>query len=176
MTLAFPVGVVAYATHLPNHPWMATEIRPAWMGAWRTFLEAHARVTDALAAELEDETGLPLSWYDVLVQLTEAPEHRLRMQDLARAVLLSKSGLTRLVDRMVAAGLVAREPCLDDRRGTFVCLLPEGTARLDGASPVHMRGVSQHFTSHLSEEDARELQSLLARVLHPEPAAVAAAP
>jgi DNA-binding MarR family transcriptional regulator len=153
---------------------MATDIPAAWMGAWRTFLEAHARVTDALAAELEDETGLPLSWYDVLVQLTEAPDQKLRMQELARAVLLSKSGLTRLVDRMVAEGLVAREPCLDDRRGTFVCLLPAGTARLDGASPVHMRGISQHFTSHLTEADARQLRDLLARVLEAEREPVAA--
>jgi DNA-binding MarR family transcriptional regulator len=152
---------------------MATDIAPAWMGAWRTFLEAHARVTDTLSAELEDETGLPLSWYDVLVQLTEAPGQRLRMQDLARAVLLSKSGLTRLVDRMVSAGLVAREPCLDDRRGTFVCLLPAGTARLDGASPVHMRGIAQYFTSHLSEEEARRLQELLGRVARPQRPALA---
>ncbi|MEX0784477.1 MAG: MarR family transcriptional regulator [Dehalococcoidia bacterium] len=144
---------------------MATDISPARMGAWRSFLVAHARVTDALAAELEAETSLPLTWYDVLVQLTEAEDKRLRMQDLARAVLLSKSGLTRLVDRMMASGLVTREPCLDDRRGTFVCLADAGRDRLDGASPIHMRGISQHFTSHLSEDEARQLHALLDRIV-----------
>jgi DNA-binding MarR family transcriptional regulator len=144
---------------------MPTDISRARMSAWRSFLEAHARVTDALATELETETGLPLTWYDVLVQLTEAPEHRLRMQDLARAVLLSKSGLTRLVDRMGAAGLVTREPCLDDRRGTFVCLADAGTERLDGASPVHLRGIAEHFTGHFSEVEARQLHDLLGRVV-----------
>src|SRR5512134_3413797 len=103
---------------------MTAEISPERMAAWRTFLVAHARVTDVLASELEAEGGLPLTWYDVLVQLSEAPDNRLRMQELARAVLLSKSGLTRLVDRMTSGGLVTREPCLDDRRGTFVCLSP----------------------------------------------------
>jgi DNA-binding MarR family transcriptional regulator len=142
-----------------------TEISQARMRAWRAFLVAHARVTDTLAAELEAETGLPLTWYDVLVQLSEAEDNRLRMQDLARAVLLSKSGLTRLVDRMAADGLVTREPCLDDRRGTFVCLSPAGRRRLDGASPIHLRGISQHFTSHLTEAEAKELFTLLDRIV-----------
>ena len=144
---------------------MATEISAARMGAWRSFLEAHARVTDALAAELEAETALPLTWYDVLVQLSEADDHKLRMQDLARAVLLSKSGLTRLVDRMTTAGLVSREPCLDDRRGTFVLLAPAGRQRLDGVSPVHLRGIAEHFTSHLSDDEARQMHALLSRIL-----------
>lgn len=135
------------------------------MAAWRSFLVAHARVTDELASELDSETKLPLTWYDVLVQLSEAPAHKLRMQDLARAVLLSKSGLTRLVDRMALAGLVTREPCLDDRRGTFVCMAPEGRARLDGASPIHLRGIAEHFTNHLSPEDASALHRILTQVI-----------
>jgi DNA-binding MarR family transcriptional regulator len=146
-------------------PRMGSGISATRMRAWRSFLEAHARVTDALAAELEAETSLPLTWYDVLVQLSEADDNRLRMQDLARAVLLSKSGLTRLVDRMTADGLVTREPCLDDRRGTFVCLSPAGRERLDGASPVHLRGIAEHFTSHLNEQEARELHAFLDRIL-----------
>lgn len=157
--------IVADATHPSIIPDVPASISPARMSAWRSFLVAHARVTDTLAAELEAETGLPLTWYDVLVQLTEAPEHRLRMQELAHAVLLSKSGLTRLVDRMAAAGLVTREPCLDDRRGTFVCLAKAGTDRLDGASPVHLRGIAEHFTAHLSEPEARQLHGLLGRIV-----------
>ena len=79
------------------------------MRAWRLFLEVHARVVNRLELELRDETGMPLTWYDVLVQLSEAPGHKLRMQELARRVLISKSGLTRLVDRLCAAGYVERE-------------------------------------------------------------------
>ena len=141
------------------------------MRAWRAFLVAHARVTDTLATELEAETKLPLTWYDVLVQLSEADENKLRMQDLARAVLLSKSGLTRLVDRMASDGLVTREPCLDDRRGTFVCLSPAGRKRLDGASPTHLRGIAEHFTSYLTEAEAKTLHALLDRIVQAESAA-----
>jgi DNA-binding MarR family transcriptional regulator len=149
----------------------SVQISDGRMRAWRSFLEAHARVIDVLTAELESERDLPLTWYDVLVQLSEAPDNKLRMQDLARAVLLSKSGLTRLVDRMTSDGLVTREPCLDDRRGTFVCLSPAGRARLDGASPIHLRGVEEYFTRHLTEEEAREMATLLGRVLNQLPAA-----
>ncbi len=81
------------------------------MAAWRAFLTAHARLTDELARELRDRVGLPLTWYDVLVQLSEADDRRLRMQDLAGRVVLSKSGLTRLIDRMEREGLVSRSPC-----------------------------------------------------------------
>jgi DNA-binding MarR family transcriptional regulator len=134
------------------------------MAAWRSFLVAHARVLEVLADELEAECGLPLTWYDVLVQLEEAPDHRLRMQELARAVLLSKSGLTRLVDRMGTAGLVGREPCPDDRRGTFVVLTGAGIERLHSAAPTHMRGVIEHFTGQLTEEEAVTLGDVLGRI------------
>lgn len=144
---------------------MARDISPARMAAWRSFLTAHARVIDALTTELEAEQDLPLSWYDVLVQLDEAEDNRLRMQELANLILLSKSGLTRLVDRMTAEGLVSREPCPDDRRGTFVVLTDAGVRRLHEAAPIHLRGVAEHFTDHLTDEDARELAVLMNRIL-----------
>jgi DNA-binding MarR family transcriptional regulator len=131
------------------------------MEAWRAFLTAHARVTEILEEELQREAGLALSWYDVLLQLREAEGHRLRMTDLAGAVLLSKSGLTRLVDRMCAAGLVERSADSEDRRGRWVTLTPAGRTRLRDAAPVHLRGVSEHFTGLLSESEA----SVLARAL-----------
>ena len=99
------------------------------LAVWREFLEAHAIVVGALEAELDAERDLPLAWYDVLVSLAEAPERRLRMQDLAGRVLFSRSGLTRLLDRMVSAGLVRRERCDDDRRGTFAVLTAAGSRR-----------------------------------------------
>ncbi|MGE3076564.1 MAG: MarR family winged helix-turn-helix transcriptional regulator [Dehalococcoidia bacterium] len=134
------------------------------MAAWRAFLTAHARVTELLEAELQHERDLPLSWYDVLLQLSEAEGRKLRMTDLAGAVLLSKSGLTRLVDKMCAAGLVSRAPDESDRRGRWVSLTPAGQARLRAAAPVHLRGVAQHFTSHLSPERAQLLAETLTEI------------
>jgi len=135
------------------------------MTAWHTFLVAHARVIERLEAELQRELGLSLSWYDVLVQLHEAPGDRLRMTDLAGAVLLSKSGLTRLVDRMNADGLVERCPDPGDRRGTLVQLTPAGLERLRAAAPIHLRGVQQHFGEHLSAVEARGLAAALSKVV-----------
>jgi DNA-binding MarR family transcriptional regulator len=109
---------------------------PAQLSAWRRLLEAHATVTELLEHELVAERGLPLSRYDVLLNLAEAPEGRLRMQELSASVLLSKSGLSRLVDRMVEAGLVRRERCQDDRRGWFAVLTDQGRpGRAAGAGP-----------------------------------------
>jgi DNA-binding MarR family transcriptional regulator len=138
------------------------------LAAWRAFLEAHAVVVGALEAELDAERDLPLAWYDVLVSLAEAPDRRLRMQDLASRVLFSRSGLTRLLDRMVGAGLVRRERCDDDRRGTFAVLTAAGARRLKDASGVHLRGVRQHFDRHLTDTDVRALHHALRKVLDGE--------
>ncbi|HQW51436.1 MAG TPA: MarR family transcriptional regulator [Tepidiformaceae bacterium] len=135
-----------------------------YMEAWRAFLEAHAHVARLLEAELDAEKSLPLSWYDVLVQLEEAEGHRLRMTELAARVLLSKSGLTRLVDRMCAAGLVSRSADDSDRRGRWVSLEPAGIARLHDAAPVHMRGIQAHFARHLDGGEAAALAAVLRRI------------
>lgn len=124
---------------------------------WRLFLEAHAVVTDALERELRVEEDLPLAFYDVLVQLHEAPDRRHRMQDLAAAVLLSKSGLTRLVDRMQAEGLVERVRGDADRRVTWAVLTERGVRRLRETAPSHLRSVERHFLAHL---DASALPTL----------------
>lgn len=135
------------------------------LAVWRQFLEAHAVVVGALEAELDEARGLPLAWYDVLVALQETPDHRLRMQDLARRVLFSRSGLTRLVDRMVDAGYVARERCADDRRGTYAVLTGVGAQCLRDASGVHLRGVRDHFARHLDADDVAALSAALGRIL-----------
>jgi DNA-binding MarR family transcriptional regulator len=134
------------------------------IAAWRAFLIAHARVTATLERELMAERGMPLAWYDVLVQLSEAEGAKLRMHDLARLIVLSRAGLTRLVDRMAAARLVERAPCADDRRGVFVAMTPAGRAALDAASPVHLRGVQEHFTRRLSAAQLASLRESLERV------------
>jgi DNA-binding MarR family transcriptional regulator len=137
---------------------------PGHLAAWRALLETHAAVTELLARELVAERGLPLSRYDVLLNLAEAPGGRLRMQELSESVLLSKSGLSRLVDRMEEAGLVRRERCEDDRRGWFTVLTERGRSALRRAAPIHLRGIQEHFARHLDGEEARVLATVLARV------------
>lgn len=145
---------------LPAH----TSVPPRQLAAWRAFLEAHARTVEVLTRELRDAEDLPLTWYDVLVQLNEAPERRLRMQELADAVVLSKSGVTRLIDRMERDGLVHRSRCPDDRRGTYAELTPAGLARLRDSAPTHLEGVRAHFSAHLDDEEAATLERLLTRL------------
>ena len=140
-------------------------VAPERLAVWRQFLEVHAVVGGALEFELDEARGLPLAWYDVLVSLQEAPDRRLRMQDLARRVLFSRSGLTRLVDRMVDAGYVTRERCEDDRRGMFAVLTPAGATCLRDASGVHLRGVRDHFDRHLDDVDVVALRRAFAKVL-----------
>lgn len=134
------------------------------IGVWRSFLRAHARVVTELEAELSTQAGLPLSWYDVLLQLAEAPNRRLRMAELAERVLLSRSGLTRLVDRLQAAGLVRREADPNDARGTFTVLTDAGLGRLRAAAPVHLSGIQQRWLSHFSDDELLQLGELLARI------------
>lgn len=138
--------------------------------AWRAFLECHARVTARLAADLEGECGLPLPWYDVLVQLSEAEAGTLRMAELAGAVLLSRSGLTRLVDRMEREGLVERLPDEFDRRGVCVAMTPAGRDALRRSAPVHLAGVERYFAGALSAADARALQDVMTRISSQLPA------
>src|SRR5438105_5022694 len=97
---------------------------PGHLASWLALLQAHSVVVEAVEREMQRDVGLPLAWFDVLIQLANAPDGRLRMQDLARSVLLSKSGLTRLVDRLVDAGLVGRAACEGDRRVTYAVLTP----------------------------------------------------
>jgi DNA-binding MarR family transcriptional regulator len=106
------------------------------IGVWRSFLRAHATIMRDLERELLAQTSLPLAWYDVLLQLAEAPGRRLRMAELADRVLLSRSGLTRLIDRLQAEQLVVREPSADDARGTYTVLTAAGFERLRAAAPV----------------------------------------
>nr|WP_308251903.1 MarR family transcriptional regulator [Pseudonocardia sp. KRD291] len=132
----------------------------AELASWRSFLRAHATITKALEAELETEQQLSLAAYDVLVQLSEAPAHRLRMTELADAVLLSRSGVTRLVDRLERLGLVARCRVADDGRGVAAELSADGLSRLRGASVTHLRGIRAHFADVLDESDLTALEKI----------------
>jgi DNA-binding MarR family transcriptional regulator len=134
------------------------------LAAWNTFLRAHARVVRELERELEADQDLALTDYDVLVQLAAADERRLRMSDLADKLLLSRSGVTRLVDRLVSDGLVERVVCESDRRGQWAALTDTGHARLRRAAPTHLRGVAAHFLDRLSPADLAALERMLAGV------------
>ncbi len=131
--------------------------------AFRTLLEAHARLLEALNERFRDR-DLSLTYYDVLVHLSEAPGHRLRMQQLADRVLLSKSGLTRLIDRMEDQGLVRRAPSEHDARGVNAVMTPEGLAALEAAVPAHKADLVDLVASVMTEEEADSLAALLARV------------
>ena len=133
--------------------------------AWIAFLQAHAVVTRRLDAELSAERGLPLADYDALLQLAITDDRRLRMSVLADRVALSRSGVSRLVDRLEADGLVARRSCPTDARGSWAELTPAGLDRLRHSAPVHLRGVDTHLLSPIAEEDREGLVRALEAVV-----------
>jgi DNA-binding MarR family transcriptional regulator len=125
--------------------------------AWRGFLRSSALLLRVLDAELRAEHGMTHRTYDALVQLSEAPDRRLHMKDLAAALVHSASGLTRIVDGLERSGYARREPDPDNRRSTLVVLTDAGLAALEKAWPTHVRGVQRHFADQLSAEQARVL-------------------
>jgi DNA-binding MarR family transcriptional regulator len=137
--------------------------RDARLEPWRAFLMAHARVTRRLDEELRAEHDLSLAEYDALVTIAEAPDRRIRMRQLADRVILSKSGVTRLIDRLVLDGLVARDACLTDARGAEAVLTPAGLDRLRRASRTHLRGIAEHFLGVVDDIDLPTIErSMLA--------------
>jgi DNA-binding MarR family transcriptional regulator len=131
---------------------------------WRVFVNSHAAVFRRLEEEMEREAGFSLGWSDVLVHLGRAKDGRLRLQDLIDSLLLSQSGVSRLVDRMEAAGLVSKETSTSDRRAVHVALTSAGGAALRRASRVHLRGIEEHFTRHLTADEAAVVAGVLRKV------------
>jgi DNA-binding MarR family transcriptional regulator len=138
----------------------------AGLSAWMALVEAHAAAVESVEADLVREAGLPLSWHEVLVRLARTDEGSMRMQELARAVLLSKSGLTRLADRMESAGLIERSACDSDRRGTWAVITPKGREALDRATPSFLAAVDHHFAGHLDDTEIEVVASSLRKVTH----------
>ena len=159
------LSTVASKSEIHYHCRMVTTLNDEQLAAWRSFLEVHSAVIGALEREILEEEGFPLTWYEVLVHLSEAPERRLHHQVLAKSVLLSRSGVTRLVDRMVEAGLVAREPDPNDRRASYVAMTRNGEDTLKRAAPGHVRSVWKHFIRHLNAEEIPMLTSIFSRLL-----------
>ena len=134
-------------------PWLDHDERAAWRG--------YVESIHSIQADLEDELlgshGLGVGDYGVLVHLSEAPDQRLRMCDLAGRLRLSPSGLTRRLDGLVRDGLVAREPAPDDRRVSLAVLTPNGRRTLEASAPTHVAGVRRHFLDHLTPTQIRQL-------------------
>ena len=148
---------------------MGSELNEAQLAVWRGFLEAHSMVTRKLERDLMEQVEIPLTWYDLLVHLSEAGQGRLRHQVLADSLLLSRSGVTRLVDRMVDAGLVCREASSNDRRVSYVVLTGAGRSTLDKAGPGHIQSVVEHFARHLRGPETAALASFFSRLLEEPP-------
>jgi len=134
------------------------------LGAWRGLLRVHAALVRELDAELDAAHDLPLSSYDVLIYLQAAPDKRLRMAELAESVLLSRSGVTRLVDRLEREGLIVRDTCTSDGRGCYAVLTDEGEELLSRARPTHLAGVRERFVRHFSDDELRQLAQFWERV------------
>lgn len=134
------------------------------LAAWRAFITAHAEAIGAISKEMEAAGQVPLSSYDVLVALSESPDHRFRMHELARDVILSRSALTRLVDRLEVQGLLRREQCGADRRGSYAVLTNTGQEALESAWPVYGRSIQRHFVDRLGEHELAVIRAAMSRI------------
>ena len=146
---------------------MEARLSDAELRAWQAFLHAHHQVVRRLDAELRSEHDLPLNGYDVLLRLARAPERSLRMTDLAERVLMSPSGLTRVVDRLVEAGLVGRERSAGDARVMLAHLTEEGRRVVRRAAKTHLRGIREHFTGQLTGTQLRDVAAALEMIAGP---------
>lgn len=156
------MGISSHATRMPA----------ADLGAWAGFLRVNAAISRDLDARLQSEHGISISDYDVMVFLANAPERRMRMSDIAESVLISQSGITRLVDRLVGRGLVQREKCSDDRRGYFAVLTDAGLAKIREASTSHVADIRERFLAPLSASEKETLCAIWERLLPGTTAAV----
>jgi DNA-binding MarR family transcriptional regulator len=140
--------------------------------AWRAWIAASLLLPDRLSRELQERADISLPDYEILVYLSEAPDRRLRMSELADRTLSSRSRLSHQVDRLSDAGLVDRQPCSDDRRGYFAVLTPRGWDFLVATAPMHVESVREHLVDALTPEEFAEFGRLCAKVaeqLRPPP-------
>jgi len=132
---------------------------------WGSLLQVHATLVPTLDRRLRDATGLPLTWYDVLLELANARDHRLTMTQLGERAVLSRSRVSRVIDDLAAAGLVRRETHPDDARSAHAVLTDAGLARFREAAPVYVSGIDELFAGALTVDELQRLRSLLRRVL-----------
>ena len=137
----------------------------AVVDAWRGLLVAHSRLVPAVEADLRAAGQVPLSWYDVLLELNAAPDLRLRMSELGQRTVLSRTRVSRVVDELAAAGLAERQPDQADGRSNFAVLTPRGKEALRRAWPVYRQAIHRHLGGRLTTEQCRELAALLGQVI-----------
>jgi len=140
------------------------EVSELTQTAWVRFLRAHAALTRELGARLEAEHGLTMSDFDVLIQLYHAPEHALKRIDIARQVLLTPSGITRLLDGLERCGLVGKRSCATDARVSYAVLTEEGLRKITAARESHSADVEELFGAALNAEEREQLGELLSRL------------
>lgn len=145
-----------------------TNLNKQEIEAWQGLLHAYSTATGTIDAELQAAGLLPLAWCDVLLELSQAPREGLRMQDLAQRVALSKSGMTRLVDRLVEAGLLARLNCPSDRRVLYATISELGRQRIEETWPTYAAAIRRHFLDHLSPGRIAAIAGGLAAVANAE--------
>jgi DNA-binding MarR family transcriptional regulator len=133
--------------------------------AWAALLRVHAGLVPLLDRELQAACGLPLTWYDVLLELNSAPGRRLSMGELGAVAVVSRTRVSRVVDALAAAGLVVRETNPDDRRSAFAAITEAGRARLRAAAPVYLGGIRRHFTERMGTAESRTVAAALEKVL-----------
>jgi DNA-binding MarR family transcriptional regulator len=146
---------------MPTADWREDDFVAAWSG----MLRLHAELVPVIDVELQRRTGIPLAWYDVLLELSAAPLRRMRMSDLGAAVVLSRTRVSRIVDELIEMGYVTRTPNPDDRRSAFATLTGAGYKVFRTAAPVYLDLVRAHLTSRLTAAEARQLRRLLERAL-----------
>jgi DNA-binding MarR family transcriptional regulator len=135
------------------------------VAAWAALLRVHAALVPQLDRELQAACGLPLTWYDVLLELNSAPARRLSMGELGTVAVVSRSRVSRVVDQLAAAGLVTREANPDDRRSAYAIITEAGRDRLRAAAPVYLGGIERHFTAQLTAAEAGGIATALEKVL-----------
>ena len=135
------------------------------VASWAALLRVHAALVPRIDRELQAACGLPLTWYDVLLELNAAPGRRLNMGELGDVAVVSRTRASRVVDQMATAGLVTREPNPDDRRSAYATITEAGRARLRAAAPVYLASIRRHFTARMTTEESATVAAALAKVL-----------
>jgi DNA-binding MarR family transcriptional regulator len=144
---------------------MSDELDRGKLAAWRGVLFTEARVVRALAEDMVEQHGLPITWFDLLSRIERAPGRRLRMHELEEVSLFTRSGLTRLADRVEEAGFVRRERSPEDRRGVYLAITDAGVAKINEVWPDHEASIKKHFGQYIDENDAAALRRATQKVL-----------
>lgn len=145
---------------------MTESHKPDMPDAWRGLLFAHAKVLRALEHDMLEQHDLPIIWFDLLSRLKQAPKQRMRMHELEEASLFTRSGLTRLADRLEDAGLVRRERLAADRRGVYLAITQAGIDKIDEVWPGHVASIQRHFGQYLNRQDAEAVKIAANKILN----------